>query len=79
LPKVSPLIVKPRANAFDNPDYLFELKYDGFRALLGLTAPALALSRTIATSSGISILSLPLWQSASGHQCRVGRRGLLCR
>jgi bifunctional non-homologous end joining protein LigD len=26
--------VKLRAAAFDNPDYLFELKYDGFRALL---------------------------------------------
>jgi ATP-dependent DNA ligase len=31
---VSPLILKRRAAAFDNPDYLYELKYDGFRALL---------------------------------------------
>jgi bifunctional non-homologous end joining protein LigD len=34
LPKITLLIVKPRAAAFDNPDWLFELKYDGFRALL---------------------------------------------
>jgi hypothetical protein len=27
-------VLKPRAEAFDNPDWLFELKYDGFRALL---------------------------------------------
>jgi bifunctional non-homologous end joining protein LigD len=34
LPKVRPLALKRRAAAFDNPDWLFELKYDGFRALL---------------------------------------------
>ena len=33
LPKVSPLVLKPPAAAFDNPEWLFELKYDGFRAL----------------------------------------------
>jgi YD repeat-containing protein len=34
LPKVMPLAVKRRAAAFDNDGWLFELKYDGFRALL---------------------------------------------
>jgi bifunctional non-homologous end joining protein LigD len=34
LPKVTPLLLKRRASAFDNPGYLYELKYDGFRALL---------------------------------------------
>jgi hypothetical protein len=34
LPKITPLVVKRRAAAFDHPDWLFELKYDGFRALL---------------------------------------------
>jgi ATP-dependent DNA ligase len=34
LPKIAPLVLKRRAAAFDNPDYLYELKYDGFRALL---------------------------------------------
>src|SRR5215831_11988793 len=34
LPKISPLVLKRRAAAFDNPDWLYELKYDGFRALL---------------------------------------------
>ena len=34
LPRVTPLVLKRRAQAFDNPNWLFELKYDGFRALL---------------------------------------------
>jgi ATP dependent DNA ligase-like protein len=34
LPRIMPLVLKRRATAFDNPDYLYELKYDGFRALL---------------------------------------------
>jgi len=34
LPKISPLVLTRRTQAFDNPDWLFELKYDGFRALL---------------------------------------------
>jgi bifunctional non-homologous end joining protein LigD len=34
LPKITPLVLKRRAAAFDNPDWLYELKYDGFRALL---------------------------------------------
>ena len=34
LPKVAPLVLKRRAEAFDHPDWLFEVKYDGFRALL---------------------------------------------
>src|SRR5262249_40698530 len=32
-PRVRPLVLKRRAAAFDNPDWLFDLKYDGFRAL----------------------------------------------
>jgi bifunctional non-homologous end joining protein LigD len=38
LPKIAPLVLKPRAEAFDNPNWLFELKYDGFRALLEIDA-----------------------------------------
>jgi bifunctional non-homologous end joining protein LigD len=34
LPKVRPLELKRRAAGFDNDGWLFELKYDGFRALL---------------------------------------------
>jgi ATP-dependent DNA ligase len=34
LPRVAPLTLKRRAQAFDNSDWLLELKYDGFRALL---------------------------------------------
>ena len=34
LPKVAPLTLKRRREAFDDADCLFELKYDGYRALL---------------------------------------------
>jgi ATP-dependent DNA ligase len=34
LPKITPLVLKRRAAAFDHADWFFELKYDGFRALL---------------------------------------------
>jgi bifunctional non-homologous end joining protein LigD len=34
MPKITPLVLKRRATAFDNAGWLFELKYDGFRALL---------------------------------------------
>jgi len=33
-PLITPLVLKRRATAFDNHDWLFELKYDGFRVLL---------------------------------------------
>jgi bifunctional non-homologous end joining protein LigD len=32
-PKIAPVIVHPRPAPFDHPDWLFELKYDGFRSL----------------------------------------------
>ena len=38
IPKLTPLVVKRRAAAFDNDAWLFELKYDGFRALLKIDA-----------------------------------------
>jgi bifunctional non-homologous end joining protein LigD len=34
LPQVTPLILKRLAESFDHADWLFEPKYDGFRALL---------------------------------------------
>ena len=36
LPRVRPIIPTWRKEPFDNPDWLFESKYDGFRALLYL-------------------------------------------
>jgi bifunctional non-homologous end joining protein LigD len=36
LPRVQPIISTWRKEPFDNPDWLFESKYDGFRALLYL-------------------------------------------
>jgi bifunctional non-homologous end joining protein LigD len=35
-PRFQPLPVKPRSEAFDHPDWLFELKVDGFRSLVYL-------------------------------------------
>jgi bifunctional non-homologous end joining protein LigD len=34
LPKVRPLVLKRRVAAFDSPAWFFDLKYDGFRAML---------------------------------------------
>ena len=34
LARVIPLVLERRAEAFNHPDWLFEVKYDGFRALL---------------------------------------------
>jgi ATP-dependent DNA ligase len=31
LPRVQPIIPTPRKEPFDAPDWLFDLKYDGFR------------------------------------------------
>src|SRR5271165_3537681 len=36
LPRVQPIIPISRKEPFDDPDWLFEFKYDGFRALLYL-------------------------------------------
>jgi bifunctional non-homologous end joining protein LigD len=33
LPRVQPIIPVSKKETFDNPDWLFEFKYDGFRAL----------------------------------------------
>jgi len=38
LPSIEPLRLTRRREAFDDPDWLFELKYDGFRALLYIEA-----------------------------------------
>jgi ATP-dependent DNA ligase len=38
LPRVMPLVLKRRAKAFDKDAWLFDLKYDGFRALLEIDA-----------------------------------------
>jgi bifunctional non-homologous end joining protein LigD len=37
LPEVQPVLLTPRAEPFDDPAWLFEPKYDGFRGLLYVT------------------------------------------
>jgi bifunctional non-homologous end joining protein LigD len=34
LPQVNPIALTPRADAFDDPDWLFEPKYDGFHGMI---------------------------------------------
>jgi hypothetical protein len=63
-PKITPLVLKRRPAAFDSPDYLYEPKYDGFRALLEIDAAAHASSRATATASSTSTLWLQRWRSA---------------
>jgi len=38
LPRVQPIVPTRRKEPFDDPDWLFELKYDGFRGLCYLEA-----------------------------------------
>jgi hypothetical protein len=56
-----PLALKRRAQAFDNPDWIFDLKYDGFRALLEINGS----EARPATASNISIRLLWRWRGAS--------------
>ncbi len=37
LPAVEPILLTPRADPFDDPAWLFEPKYDGYRGLLYVT------------------------------------------
>ena len=37
LPTVEPILLTPRPDPFDDPAWLFELKYDGYRGLLYVT------------------------------------------
>jgi ATP-dependent DNA ligase len=39
LPKITPLVLKRRVAAFDSDAWIFDLKYDGFRALLEIGGP----------------------------------------
>jgi bifunctional non-homologous end joining protein LigD len=34
LPQIDPIVLTPRGDAFDDPEWLFEPKYDGFRGLV---------------------------------------------
>jgi bifunctional non-homologous end joining protein LigD len=38
LPKISPVTLKRLAEPFDDPDWVFELKHDGFRGLAYIEA-----------------------------------------
>jgi hypothetical protein len=44
-PRITSLVLKARAAAFDNADWLFELKYNGFRGCSRLMALARLVSR----------------------------------
>ena len=40
LPKIRPMRLRQVEMAFDHPDYIFELKHDGFRAVVYLQNPS---------------------------------------
>jgi hypothetical protein len=82
LPRVAPLTLKRRAQAFDNPDWLFDLKYDGFRALLEIDGGGLALAaraarttlRTKATDAFGSTLFADIANTAASWRESLGDR-----
>lgn len=71
LPKVAPLLAKRRAQAFDHPDWLFELKYDGFRALLQLDGDARLVSRNGNRFSHLDALAGTLAQRLRGREAII--------
>jgi hypothetical protein len=67
---VVPLVLKWRAAAFDNPDWLFELKYDGLRALLEIDDVSRDAYPVIGTDSDSLTRSRRLWLSACASRAR---------
>lgn len=57
LPIFPPIILSPRRYAFDDPKYLFELKYDGFRGIAQVAErECRILSRNLSTFKGFEML-----------------------
>lgn len=68
LPSIQPLPVKRRPLAFDHADWLFELKYDGFRALAYLDAARCRLiSRNANEFKSFTSLNAALEENLRGH------------
>ena len=55
LPKISPLVLKRCAAAFDNPDWHYEVKYDGFRALLEIDGGGARLVSRVSTALRVTV------------------------
>jgi ATP-dependent DNA ligase len=51
LPDVQPILLTPRRDPFDDPGWLFEPKYDGYRGLLHVTRQARVVALWTARSS----------------------------
>ena len=76
LPKIRPMRLRQVKEPFDHPDYIFELKHDGFRALVYLPDrrvqkdPKSALAGIFEVFvCPISGSILPKPQPQGGHQC----------
>lgn len=52
LPRITPLVLERRAEAFDNDGWLFELKYEASARCWRSTAPARGSSRAIGIACG---------------------------
>lgn len=64
LPRITPLVLERRAEAFDNDGWLFELKYEASARCWRSTAPARGSSRAIGIASSTSTPSRRCWRSA---------------
>ena len=61
LPRVQPIIPTRRKEPFDDPDWVFELKYDGFRASAISNGAAAVSSHAMATCSAAWMRSAAKW------------------
>lgn len=74
LPRITPLVLERRAEAFDNDGWLFELKYDGFRALLEIDgAGARLVSRNRNRFKHLDTLAAVLAKRLRAHRCHPRR------
>jgi len=60
-PFIQPMPLLKRRLPFDHPDWLFQLKYDGFRALARISVDVASSSHETATRS----LRSPVWRTRS--------------
>jgi bifunctional non-homologous end joining protein LigD len=67
LPQFQPMPLQKRVSAFDHPDWVFELKYDGFRALAYIESGGCRLM----SRNGNQFKSFPFLNLALPHECKA--------
>jgi SOS response associated peptidase (SRAP) len=76
LPFIEPLTLKARRNPFDNPDWLFELKHDGFRGVLYFERKRGA---QLVSRHGRTFGQRRIFRWARGASMRVPKAKIACR